>query len=104
NLQFLLRESDRLIQITSPEQSQGKSTIVANLGVALSQVGIETVIVDCDLRSPSQHIIFGLDNSEGLSTTMGLRDEEPLPKSTAYPKLWVLTSGPSPALPTEMLA
>lgn len=104
NVQFLLTESDRLIQVTSPEQSQGKSTIVANLGVALSQVGIETVIVDCDLRSPSQHLIFGLDNSEGLSTTMALGDEEPLLKSTAYPKLWVLTSGPKPALPTEMLA
>jgi receptor protein-tyrosine kinase len=104
NLQFLLKDNDRLIQITSPEPSQGKSTIVANLGVALSQVGIETVIVDADFRRPRQHQIFGLDNAEGLSMTMALRDEDPLLKSTAFPNLWVLTSGPMPAEPTEMLA
>lgn len=104
NLQFLLEDSDRLIQITSPEPSQGKSTVVANLGVALGQVGIETVIVDADFRRPRQHHIFGLDNSEGLSMTMAMRDDEPLLKSTGYPNLWVLTSGPMPPEPTEMLA
>jgi capsular exopolysaccharide synthesis family protein len=104
NLQFLLKENDRLIQITSPEPSQGKSTVVANLGVALSQVGIETVIVDADFRRPRQHDIFGLGNSEGLSMTMAMRDEDPLLKSTAFPNLWVLTSGPMPPEPTEMLA
>ena len=104
NLQFLLKDSDRLIQITSPEPSQGKSTVVANLGVALSQVGIETVIVDADFRRPRQHHIFGLDNSEGLSMTMAMRDDEPLLKSTSFPNLWVLTSGPMPPEPTEMLA
>jgi capsular exopolysaccharide synthesis family protein len=104
NLQFLVKDSDRLIQVTSPEPSQGKSTIVANLGVALSQVGIETVIVDADFRRPRQHQIFGLDNSEGLSMTMAMRDDEPLLKSTSFPNLWVLTSGPMPPEPTEMLA
>jgi len=104
NLQFLMRDSDRLIQVTSPEPAQGKSTLVANLGVALGQVGIETLIVDADFRRPRQHDIFGLDNVEGLSTLMAMRDEEPFLKASGFPNLWVLTSGPMPPEPTEMLS
>jgi succinoglycan biosynthesis transport protein ExoP len=102
NIEFLAANR-RLIEVTSPEAAQGKSTLVANLGVALGQVGIETVIVDGDMRRPQQHEIFGLDNREGLSTTMGLRGTEPELKPSGYPGLWVLTSGPSPPDPTEML-
>jgi capsular exopolysaccharide synthesis family protein len=104
NVQFLLEDTHRLIQVTSPEPAQGKSTTVANLGVALGQVGVETVIVDADFRRPRQHEIFGLDNLEGLSTLMAVRDSEPYLKGSGYPNLWVLTSGPMPPEPTEMLS
>ena len=104
NVQFLLDDPNKLIQVTSPEPAQGKSTTVANLGVALGQVGVETVIVDADFRRPRQHEIFGLDNLEGLSTMMAVRDSEPYLKGSGYPNLWVLTSGPMPPEPTEMLA
>jgi polysaccharide biosynthesis transport protein len=102
NLEFLLEDRSRVLEVTSPDPAQGKSTLVANLAVAFGQIGVETVIVDADLRRPRQHEIFGLDNTEGLSTIMALGGEPPL-KPSGYPNLWVLTSGPVPPDPTEML-
>ena len=61
-----------MIEITSPEAGQGKSTVVANLAVAFSRIGIEMIVLDADLRRPRQHEIFGLDNSSGLSTMLAL--------------------------------
>ena len=72
NLEFLMDETTRVIQITSPEAAQGKSTVVANLAVAFSRIGIETIVLDADLRRPRQHEIFGLDNRTGLSNTLAL--------------------------------
>ena len=65
-------ETTRVIEITSPEAAQGKSTVVANLAVAFSRIGIQTIVLDADLRRPRQHEIFGLDNSSGLSTMLAL--------------------------------
>ena len=90
-----------MIEITSPEASQGKSTVVANLAVAFSRIGIETIVLDADLRRPRQHEIFGLDNSSGLSTMLALGRKAEL--KPAGQGLWVITSGPVPPDPTEML-
>jgi succinoglycan biosynthesis transport protein ExoP len=103
NLQFILQSTSQVLEVTSPEAEQGKSTVVANLAVALGQIGVETVIVDADLRRPRQHEIFGLDNDSGLSTTMALGGEPEL-KPSGHPNLWVVTSGPVPPDPTEMLS
>jgi capsular exopolysaccharide synthesis family protein len=102
NIEFLIPENTGLIAVTSPEAGRGKSTLVANLGVALAQVGVRTVIVDADLRRPTQHQIFGLDNADGVSTTMatsGLARKEPF----GFPNLSVVTAGPAPPDPTEMI-
>jgi receptor protein-tyrosine kinase len=103
NIEFVAGEELRVLQITSPTVAQGKSTVVANLGIALGQVGIETIVVDGDLRRPRQHRIFGVDNSWGLSTLMVRRQSaiEPLP--TGYAGLSLIPSGPSPPDSTEML-
>ena len=98
NLEFLLEDRSRVLEVTSPDPAQGKSTLVANLAIAFGQIGVETVIVDADLRRPRQHDIFGLDNTEGLSSIMALGGEPPL-KPSGYPNLWVLTSGPGAAGP-----
>jgi capsular exopolysaccharide synthesis family protein len=103
NVEIVAGDRGRLIEITSPLESQGKSTITANLAVALGQVGIPTAIVDADLRRPMQHEIFDLDNRTGLSTLMALPGSEPELKPTGYANLSVLTSGPPPPDPTEML-
>jgi polysaccharide biosynthesis transport protein len=101
NLEFLMDETTRVIEITSPEAAQGKSTVVANLAVAFSRIGIQTIVLDADLRRPRQHEIFNLDNSSGLSTTLALGRKPEL--KPAGPGLWVITSGPVPPDPTEML-
>lgn len=55
-----------MILVTSPSSSEGKSTVCANLGVALAQAGRRTLIVDCGLRKPTMHQIFGLAASPGI--------------------------------------
>jgi len=103
NVEVLTKGTGAVIQVTSPLAEQGKSTTVANLGVALAQVGIETLIVDADLRRPTQHNIFGVDNSRGLSTMMALPGTAVTPLASHYPGLSVLPSGPIPPNSTEIL-
>jgi succinoglycan biosynthesis transport protein ExoP len=102
NVQFLA-EDRRVIEVTSPDPAQGKSTIVANLGVALGQIGVECVIVDADLRRPQQHAIFGLDNARGLSTVLSRTETELELVPTGYANLSVIPSGVLPPDPTEVL-
>lgn len=99
----ILAEGRELIEITSPDPDQGKSTIVANLGVALSQLGMDCVIVDADLRRPQQHAIFNLDNSDGLANSMAMRAGEVPLTPSGFPNLWIVTAGTLPPDPTEML-
>lgn len=103
NVEFVTKGANVAIQITSPNPSQGKSTIVANLGIAFAQVGVETLILDADLRRPYQHEIFGVENTRGLSTLMAIPDAEVDPQPTTYPGLHLMTSGPVPPNSTEML-
>lgn len=104
NLEFLLdhRAAGRVLEITSPDPGQGKSTVAANLAVAFAGIGIETILLDADLRRPRQHEIFGLDNRSGLSTALA-SGEAPRAIATSFPNLWVVPSGPLPPDPTEML-
>ncbi|MEW5921588.1 MAG: CpsD/CapB family tyrosine-protein kinase [Bacillota bacterium] len=95
----------KIILVTSPHMGEGKSTASANLGVVLAQTGQETLLVDCDLRKPMLHKIFALANQKGLTNllTETLLLEE-LVQPTQQDKLQVLTSGPIPPNPAEMLA
>jgi tyrosine-protein kinase len=103
NVELLMEEHHGAIQVTSAGSGQGKSTVVANLAIALGQIGIPITIVDADLRFPRQHEIFGLSNDVGLSTALMLPDSEPSPQPTRYENVSVLTSGPVPANVAEML-
>lgn len=94
------------IGITSPAQENHKSTATANLAVTLAQSGRRTIIVDADLRRPEQHTIWGVSNERGL-TTMVLEDsilENPPVHNTEVENLQVLTSGPLPPNPVDVLA
>lgn len=102
NVQFLA-EGNRVIEVTSPDPAQGKSTVVANLGAALAQIGVDCVIVDADLRRPTQHKVFGVDNSTGLSTLLSSRNPQIDLKPSGFSNLWVIPSGPLPPDPTEIL-
>lgn len=94
-----------IVAVTSSIPSEGKSTIVANLGICLAQDGQRVVIVDCDLRRPTQHRAFPtLSNDRGVSTVlsqnMALADAV---QATPVANLSVLASGPLPANPGRLV-
>lgn len=104
NLEFLADTSrEPVLLVTSPHAGQGKSTVVANLGIGLAQLGIKTVIVDGDLRRPQQDRIFEVSNEVGLSNLMARPRSTPEPVPTVYENLSLLPSGPIPPDSTEML-
>jgi len=106
NLDFAgLDRALKTLVITSAGVSEGKSTTLANLAVVSAQAGRRVILVDADLRRPSLHQVFGLANDTGL-TTMMMDDaalaSPPLVK-TAVDGLSVLTSGPIPPNPAEVM-
>ncbi len=91
--------------VTSPTPEAGKSTVAANLAVTLAQGGHDTILVDCDLRQPKQHEVWGLENSRGL-TTMMLQDgaiADPPLASTSIAQLKILPSGETPPNPADLI-
>ncbi len=107
SIQFLSLERPlRTMQITSPGPQEGKSTTMANLGVALARAGQSVVIVCCDLRRPRIHEFFGLSNEAGFTSV--LLGKMPLTKAVqavpAQARLSLLASGPLPPNPSELLS
>lgn len=94
----------KVILITSPGLSEGKSTTCANLGVALSQVDKRTLIVDCDLRKPAMHEIFGMRNVRGLVNILAGECDLRGALQRSSPNLMVVTAGPVPPNPAELLS
>jgi capsular exopolysaccharide synthesis family protein len=106
NLEFFnLDEPIRTLVVTSPGAEEGKSTVLANLAVALAQGGKQVILADCDLRRPTQHTLFGLDNATGLTTMVldGIAQSESPLRETSVDGLRVLPTGPSPPNPAELL-
>lgn len=90
--------------ITGAEPNVGKSTTLANLGVIYAQSGKRVVLVDADLRRPQLHQIFGLSNNTGLASAILNNDSELPLQESGVPDLRVLTSGPMPPNPADLLA
>jgi capsular exopolysaccharide synthesis family protein len=90
--------------VTSTAPDEGKSTTLANLAVTMAQAEQRVLVVDCDLRRPSLHTLFGVPNERGLTTAVLAQDDGPLPiQPTSVPGLYVLTSGPLPPRPADLL-
>lgn len=104
NLSFYsLVQPIRTLVVTSPAPGEGKSTAVANLAVTMAQSGRRTILVDCDLRRPTLHELFSLPMSPGL-TSLALEDLTELPlQETGIDNLWLLSSGPKPPNPADLL-
>jgi capsular exopolysaccharide synthesis family protein len=94
------------ILVTSSQPSEGKTTTAINTAVTLAQADADVVIVDCDLRRPRLHSYFDLDNTQGLTNYLsGERNTEHLIKPCRdLPRLKVITSGPIPPNPAELLS
>lgn len=91
--------------ITGPTPEVGKSTVAANLAITLAQGGHETILVDCDLRQPRQHELWGVDNQRGLTTMMldpAALAQPPL-QSVNVEHLSILPGGPLPPNPADLL-
>ena len=95
-----------ILGVTSPNPSEGKSTIVANLAVTLAQAGFVTLLIDGDLRRPSQHRIFGCTHERGLSTLLSGPDRPWTwaAQETMLPNLTVIPAGPLPPNPADLLS
>ena len=89
--------------ITSAEPTPEKSLTAANLAVTMAQAEQRVLLVDCDLRQPMLHTIFGLANEQGLTSAI-LDQEAPLAiQPTEVPGLSLLPSGPLPPRPADLL-
>jgi capsular exopolysaccharide synthesis family protein len=94
----------KVIQVSSPNKSDGKSLMIANLAVMVAQSGKQVLLIDADLRRPRQHKIFAVDSATGLANVLAGEAEPP---SAIVPSgvtgLSVLTCGTVPPNPAELL-
>ncbi len=105
NLMFTSPDNpQQLLMITSGGPLEGKTTVACWVATAMAQAGNKVLLVDCDLRRPRLHKIFGRTNDRGVSTYLleeGSMDDDDL--STEVPQLDVITAGPSVPNPAELL-
>jgi capsular exopolysaccharide synthesis family protein len=93
-----------IIQVTSPNMGDGKTTLATNLAVSIAQSGKKILLIDADFRRPRLHRMFGLAAKVGLASV--IQDEAELldaVQPTAVPNLSVLPCGPRPHNPAELL-
>lgn len=106
NLIFSLSMSDKkIVAVSSPLPGEGKSTIAANLAIALSQMDENKVLlIDADMRKPVQHKVFNVKNKVGIAEYLGKMKQKPecIQKSDV-PNLDIITSGSLPPNPSELL-
>lgn len=106
NLQFAsVNRKAQTIVVTSPGSGEGKSITTVNLAVSIAQQGEKVLVVDANLRNPAIHKIFTLENTIGMTNILiGKATLEGAVMQTEVGNLSVLTSGPVPFNPAELLS
>ncbi len=107
NLVFSLAENDKkTVVITSCSPSEGKSTNCLNMAITMAETGSNVLLIDSDMRKPVQHLLLRLDNKIGLSSVLGgiVRDVSKVIDRNVRSHLDVLTSGPIPPNPAELIS
>ncbi len=106
NLQFSLAvDSANALVVSSAEPGEGKTTTVANLAVAMAQMGKRVILVDTDLRRPSLHQLFHVPPEPGLTDLfLRTRISSPVIHKTSQQGLFLLPCGKIPPNPAELLA
>ncbi|MFC7371397.1 CpsD/CapB family tyrosine-protein kinase [Fictibacillus iocasae] len=105
NIQFASVDKElKTLVITSPGPGEGKSTTVANLAVAFAQTGKKVLLIDADLRKPTVHYTFQTENLEGLTNVLSKQSNmKKVLQKTENENLFLITSGPIPPNPSELL-
>ncbi|MGX7150920.1 CpsD/CapB family tyrosine-protein kinase [Enterococcus ureasiticus] len=106
NIQYAMVDRDlKTLVITSSGPSEGKSTTSANLAIVFANSGKRVLLVDADMRKPTVAKTFSLDNVRGLSTLLGSRETvlHQVVQSSGVDNLFLITSGPKPPNPSELL-
>jgi len=93
-----------IILVTSTVENEGKTTLIANLASVFQMAGYKSIILNLDLRKPTLHEYFDLKNDKGMSSYLsGKESIQNIIFSTKYPDLHVITSGPIPNNPSELI-
>lgn len=106
NIEFAGAALDRcqVVMFTSSAMSEGKSTVSANVAVTWAQAGKKVLLIDADLRRPTIHATFRTLNIDGVTTILTGKDEAgAVVEETFVDNLSVITSGPIPPNPSELL-
>ncbi len=105
NLQFSKKEnSATIILVTSTIAGEGKTTTVANLVTMLDMARYKTIVINLDLRKPTLHKFFSVDNSIGIANYLnGTHDLKEIIRATEFANLDIITSGPITDNPSELI-
>lgn len=106
NIEFAGAALDQcqVIMFTSSAMSEGKSTVSANVAVTWAQAGKNVLLIDADLRRPTVHATFRTLNLDGVTTVLtGKMKPDEVVEETFVNNLSIITSGPLPPNPSELL-
>lgn len=99
-----LRHQANMLAVLSPGSGEGRSQLAAELAIAFSQLGRRTLLVDADLRKPSQHLLFPAANDWGLGQCLTFGEKAPTYEVEGLSPLSLLTAGPTVSNSLELLS
>jgi protein-tyrosine kinase len=93
-----------VVAVLSPGPSEGRSQLAAELAIAFAQLGRRTLLVEADLRQPRQHLLFRTGHARGIAQYLTIGKLPQFLRVESLPQLSLLTSGPVPPNPLELLS